>query len=78
MVLGLGESSGRGGYPIKNQGAGMPDGGLFTQDQFNRKTGEPKDSALSARGVVEVKAPARALHAIAQVGIRPRRQTGTP
>jgi hypothetical protein len=39
----------------KNQGAGIPDGGFFTADQFPR-TGEPDLHAqLSARGVMEVK-----------------------
>lgn len=30
---------------LKNLGAGNPDGGLFTQDQFDRKTGEAKNLA---------------------------------
>ncbi len=39
----------------KNQGAGIPDGGFFTTDQFPR-TGEPDLHAqLPARGVMEVK-----------------------
>jgi hypothetical protein len=39
----------------KNQGAGIPDGGFFTADQFPR-TGEPDLHAqLPARGVMEVK-----------------------
>ncbi len=41
---------------MKNQGAGMPDGGFFTRDQF-RKTSdlEPLPGQLPARGVIEVK-----------------------
>ena len=41
---------------LKNRGAGMPDGGLFTADQFakradiNQLKGQPP-----ARGVIEVK-----------------------
>ncbi|GAC1356482.1 MAG: hypothetical protein NVSMB34_10690 [Variovorax sp.] len=42
---------------LKNLGAGNPDGGLFTADQFDRKTERPKNSAAPARGVVEVKSP---------------------
>lgn len=43
---------------LKNLGAGNPDGGLFTPDQFDRKTGETKDLGKPSRGVIEVKAPA--------------------
>ena len=43
---------------LKNLGAGNPDGGLFTPDQFDRKTGEAKDLGKPTRGVIEVKAPA--------------------
>lgn len=43
---------------LKNLGAGNPDGGLFTPDQFDRKTGEAKDLGKPSRGVIEVKAPA--------------------
>ncbi|MBU1664115.1 MAG: N-6 DNA methylase [Gammaproteobacteria bacterium] len=46
---------------LKNLGAGNPDGGLFTQDQFDRKTGEAKNLAAPARGVIEVKSPAEAV-----------------
>ena len=42
---------------LKNIGAGNPDGGLFTADQFDRKTEVPKNPAAPARGVVEVKSP---------------------
>jgi hypothetical protein len=41
---------------ISNQGSGIPDGGLFTADQFQRQAdGEPKPGQLPARGAVEVK-----------------------
>ena len=43
---------------LKNLGAGNPDGGLFTADQFDRKTGSAKDLGQPSRGVIEVKAPA--------------------
>ena len=46
---------------LKDLGAGYPDGGLFTQDQFDRKTGEAKNPAAPARGVIEVKSPAEAV-----------------
>ncbi len=45
---------------LKNLGAGNPDGGLFTQDQFDRKTGDIKNLGAPSRGVIEVKAPAEA------------------
>ena len=41
---------------LKNLGAGMPDGGLFTADQFQRQAdGEPKAGQLPARGAIEAK-----------------------
>lgn len=46
---------------LKNIGAGMPDGGLFTQDQFDKKTHDPKDLTSPARGVVEIKGLAEAV-----------------
>jgi hypothetical protein len=43
---------------IRNRGAGLPDGGLFTADQFDRNSAhEPKDGQIPARGAIEVKAP---------------------
>lgn len=44
---------------IASQGAGLPDGGLFTSDQFNKKfkTGIPLPT-LPSRGVIEVKGTA--------------------
>jgi hypothetical protein len=46
---------------LKSLGAGNPDGGLFTADQFDRKTEAPKDIAAPSRGVIEVKAPNEAV-----------------
>lgn len=41
---------------LKNQGAGLPDGGLFTANQFRKnKNGEPFNSIYPERGVIEVK-----------------------
>lgn len=52
---------------ISNQGAGLPDAGLFTADQFQRQAdGEPKDGQLPARGAVEVKGTEPDVKAIAE------------
>jgi hypothetical protein len=41
---------------IQNRGAGIPDGGLFTADQFQRASAdEPLAGQMPARGVIEVK-----------------------
>jgi hypothetical protein len=41
---------------IKNQGAGLPDGGFFTLDQFQKPSDrEPLPGLTPARGVIEVK-----------------------
>jgi hypothetical protein len=42
---------------LKNQGAGMPDGGLFTPDQIARGTDEPPPGQAPSRGVIECKKP---------------------
>ncbi|PKN34396.1 MAG: DNA methyltransferase [Deltaproteobacteria bacterium HGW-Deltaproteobacteria-19] len=48
---------------LKNRGAGLPDGGLFTADQFKGKGRGPKDpddpfpAQIPARGALEVKPP---------------------
>jgi len=43
----------------KNRGAGLPDGGLFTRDQFQRASEhEPLRGQLPSRGVVEIKGAA--------------------
>ena len=53
---------------LKNLGAGNPDGGLFTADQFDRQTGEAKDLGKPSRGVIEVKAPAEPVDDTATTG----------
>ena len=41
---------------LRDQGAGMPDGGLFTAEQVDAKTGHlPGRGLVPARGVIEVK-----------------------
>ncbi len=40
---------------LRNLGAGMPDGGLFTPDQFLKESDTPMEPQNPARGVVEVK-----------------------
>lgn len=56
----------------RDTGAGIPDGGLFTADQFQQPTdAEPDAGQLPARGAIEVKAPDRDVRDIAdspQVG----------
>ena len=47
---------------LKNLGAGNPDGGLFTADQFHTRGGQAKDLSAPARGVIEVKSPGEPLH----------------
>jgi hypothetical protein len=50
---------------LKNQGAGMPDGGLFTKDQISRASDEPPPGQAPARGVIECKPPREDVIAIA-------------
>ncbi|HVX41505.1 MAG TPA: type ISP restriction/modification enzyme [Gemmatimonadaceae bacterium] len=40
---------------IQNRGAGLPDGGLFTRDQFEHATDEVPPGQTPSRGVIEVK-----------------------
>ncbi len=41
---------------LKNRGAGLPDGGLFTKDQFQKlKDNQPLPGQKPARGAVEIK-----------------------
>jgi hypothetical protein len=40
---------------LKNRGAGLPDGGLFTPDQFQKTDTVPLPGTIPARGVIEVK-----------------------
>jgi hypothetical protein len=43
---------------LKNLGAGMPDGGLFTPDQFPKGSPEPATPGVPSRGVIEIKGTA--------------------
>ena len=41
---------------LQDRGAGLPDGGLFTADQFNTKSdAKPREGQLPSRGAIEVK-----------------------
>ncbi|MBI3946622.1 MAG: N-6 DNA methylase [Armatimonadetes bacterium] len=40
---------------LQNRGAGLPDGGLFAADQFEKRATEPLPGQMPARGVIEVK-----------------------
>lgn len=43
---------------LSNSGAGVPDGGLFTKDQFQRAADlEPRPGQIPSRGAIEVKGP---------------------
>ena len=51
---------------LKNQGAGLPDGGLFTADQFQKGIDlEPLPGQLPSRGAIEVKAATAELDQVA-------------
>lgn len=50
---------------LKQQGAGMPDGGLFSARQFQR-SGDLKDPTNPERGVIEIKGTGEAVSTIAQ------------
>ena len=49
-----------------NRGAGIPDGGLFVANQFEKGQTEPLPGQLPARGAVEAKAPGVDAHLVAQ------------
>ncbi len=55
---------------LQNKGAGMPDGGMFTADQFKTKVAKqnPDKNPLSilppSRGVIEVKSPSEKMQSI--------------
>ncbi|MGC1676734.1 MAG: N-6 DNA methylase, partial [Candidatus Binataceae bacterium] len=51
---------------LKQQGAGLPDGGLFTADQLRNAGGDPPISTIPARGAIEVKPAAASLKTIAR------------
>jgi len=50
---------------LKNQGAGLPDGGLFTPDQIARGADEPPAGQAPGRGVIECKPPKADVLAVA-------------
>lgn len=47
---------------LRNLGAGNPDVGPFTADQFDHTTAEVKNLGAPARGVIEVKSPAESVN----------------
>jgi hypothetical protein len=52
---------------LQNQGAGLPDGGLYTADQFQKRTKvDPLEGQLPARGCFEVKSPGEDVLAVAK------------
>ncbi len=54
---------------IQNKGAGLPDGGLFTPDQFQKRAkGELIEGQLPSRGCIEVKSTQENIDAIAESG----------
>jgi hypothetical protein len=44
-----------GALPLKNQGVGMSDGGLFTPDQLQKGGDAPLEGQPPARGAIECK-----------------------
>ncbi len=51
---------------LANRGAGIPDGGLFTPDQFQRASAaEPLPGQLPSRGAIEIKGTGENIHTIA-------------
>ena len=40
---------------LQNRGAGNPDGGLFTADQFPKGSAKPAGAGIPSRGVIEIK-----------------------
>ncbi len=52
---------------LKNRGAGIPDGGLFSADQIQRRaSGEIPQGTIPSRGVIEVKGTAEDAWVVAQ------------
>ncbi|MCX7038236.1 MAG: hypothetical protein NT005_03750 [Spirochaetes bacterium] len=49
---------------LANRGAGIPDGGFFTAEQFSRGKAAPWEGVLPNRGAVEAKPPARDLNEV--------------
>jgi hypothetical protein len=53
--------------PIADRGAGLPDGGFFAANQFQKAAdAKPRPGALPERGVVEAKGPAEDVRRVAQ------------
>jgi Type ISP C-terminal specificity domain/N-6 DNA Methylase len=50
---------------LQNAGAGIPDGGLFTANQFPKGGAEPLGGQLPARGAIEAKPVGEDAHAVA-------------
>jgi hypothetical protein len=50
---------------LRNKGAGLPDGGFYTREQFPKGSVDPQDGALPSRGVLEVKPPSDNIDALA-------------
>ena len=51
---------------LQNAGAGIPDGGLFTANQFPKGGAEPLGGQLPARGAIEAKPVGEDAHAVAE------------
>jgi hypothetical protein len=57
---------------LANRGAGLPDGGLFSADQFRRKAREPNPNdnpflvQNPSRGVIEAKPPSQDVRQVAE------------
>src|SRR5579884_1873900 len=52
---------------LKNRGAGIPDGGLFSADQIQRRaSGEIPQGTIPSRGVIEVKGTSEDAWVVAQ------------
>ncbi len=52
---------------MQNQGAGMPDGGFYTADQYKKGApDQPLRGQMPARGVIEVKSPKPGVETIAE------------
>ena len=52
--------------PIRNRGAGIPDGGFFTADQFRRGRGDIGETQIPSRGALEAKPTATNIDSLAQ------------
>jgi hypothetical protein len=51
----------------RNRGAGIPDGGMFTADQFSQRSdNRPREGQMPERGAIEVKGLGEDVHTIAK------------